>query len=46
MVNDQLNSFSYPADIAGLSYSLYKHIRGFTVRVSGYSDKQDLLLEP
>lgn len=44
MVNDELNEFSYPANLAGLSYSLYKHIRGLTVRISGYSDKQDILL--
>ena len=44
MVNDQLNEFSYPADLAGLNYSLYKHIRGLTIRVSGYSGKQDTLL--
>lgn len=45
MVNDELNEFSYPANLAGLSYSLYKHIRGLTIRISGYSDKQDVLLE-
>ncbi|HSS64049.1 MAG TPA: insulinase family protein, partial [Gammaproteobacteria bacterium] len=44
MVNDELNEFSYAANLAGLSYSLYKHIRGVTVRISGYSDKQDILL--
>ncbi len=44
MVNDELSEFSYPADLAGLSYSLYKHIRGVTIRISGYSDKQDILL--
>jgi secreted Zn-dependent insulinase-like peptidase len=45
LVNDQLTEFSYDADLAGLSYSLYKHIRGFTVRVSGYDDKQAVLVE-
>ncbi len=45
LVNDQLTEFSYDADLAGLSYSLYKHIRGFTVRVSGYDDKQTVLVE-
>ncbi|MEE8624862.1 MAG: insulinase family protein, partial [Acidiferrobacterales bacterium] len=44
IVNDQLNEFSYPAYLAGLSYDLYKHLRGFTVRISGYNDKQPLLL--
>ena len=45
IVNDQLNEFSYPAIIAGLSYRLYPHIRGFSMRISGYNDKQQLLLE-
>jgi len=45
LVNDQLTEFSYDADLAGLSYSLYKHVRGFTVRVSGYDDKQTVLVE-
>lgn len=45
LVNDQLTEFSYDADLAGLSYSLYKHIRGFTVRVAGYDDKQMVLVE-
>ncbi|MCZ6576909.1 MAG: insulinase family protein [Gammaproteobacteria bacterium] len=44
IVNDQLNEFSYPAYLAGLNYSLYSHIRGFSVRISGYDDKQGLLL--
>jgi secreted Zn-dependent insulinase-like peptidase len=44
MVNDQLNEFTYPAHLAGLSYSLYRHVRGLTIRVSGYSGKQDILL--
>lgn len=44
IVNDQLNEFSYPAYLAGLTYDLYKHLRGFTVRISGYNDKQALLL--
>ena len=45
LVNDQLNEFSYPAILAGLSYRLYPHIRGFTIRISGYNDKQPLLLK-
>lgn len=44
-VNEQLNEFSYPALLAGLDYQLYKHLRGITVRISGYHDKQDILLE-
>ncbi len=45
LVNDQLNEFAYPAYLAGLDYSLYRHARGFSVRISGYNDKQRLLLE-
>ncbi|NIR31231.1 MAG: insulinase family protein [Gammaproteobacteria bacterium] len=45
LVNEQLNEFTYPAQVAGLDYRLHKHIRGFTVRISGYDDKQGLLLE-
>ncbi len=44
LVNDQLNEFAYPAHLAGLSYELYKHLRGISVRISGYSDKQAVLL--
>ncbi len=44
LVNDQLDEFSYPVRLAGLSYNLYTHTRGFSVRISGYNDKQDLLL--
>lgn len=43
-IDDQLSEFSYPAYLAGLTYDLYKHIRGFAVRISGYNDKQALLL--
>ncbi|MEH6357497.1 MAG: insulinase family protein [Pseudomonadales bacterium] len=44
-VNERLNEFSYPAALAGLSYQLYPHVRGISVRISGYQDKQPLLLE-
>ena len=44
MVNDALNEFAYAATLAGQSYSLYRHRRGMSVRLSGWSDKQDLLL--
>jgi len=44
-VNEQLNEFSYPATLAGLGYQLYPHVRGISVRISGYHDKQPLLLE-
>ena len=44
MANDALDEFAYPAALAGQSYSLYRHRRGLSVRLSGWSDKQDLLL--
>ena len=44
MANDALNEFAYPAALAGQSYSLYRHRRGISARLSGWSDKQDLLL--
>ena len=44
MTNDALEEFTYPAALAGQSYSLYRQRRGITVRLSGWSDKQDLLL--
>ncbi len=43
-VNEQLNEYSYPAALAGLSYSLYSHSRGLTMKISGYNDKQSVLL--
>jgi len=44
MLNDHLNSFSYPALLAGQEYSLYGHQRGLGIRLFGYRDKQDVLL--
>lgn len=45
IVADQLNAFSYPATLAGLGYEIYRHQRGFSVRVEGYNDRQAILLE-
>ena len=45
LLNDHLNSFSYPALLAGQEYSLYGHMRGLGIRLYGYRDKQDVLLE-
>ncbi len=44
LVNNQLNKVSYPARLAGVNYSLYQHGRGYSVRLSGYEDKQHELL--
>ncbi len=45
LVNDQLDAFVYPARLAGLDYSLYTHVRGLSVRIEGYDDRQAVLLE-
>ncbi len=45
MVQEQLNEFSYSAALAGLGYEIYSHQRGISVRVTGYNDKQTLLLD-
>lgn len=44
LVKDQLNEYAYNAGLAGLRYDLYRHVRGLSVRIDGYSDKQALLL--
>jgi insulysin len=45
LARDALNAHAYPARLAGLSYSLHGNLRGFGVSVSGYDDKQPLLLD-
>lgn len=44
MVMDQLDAYAYPAQLAGLSYSVYSHLRGISIRVGGYDDKLNVLL--
>lgn len=44
LLTDSLNEYSYPAYLAGLHYELYKHMRGVTIKISGYSDRQAQLL--
>ncbi len=41
---DVLDEYAYPARLADLEYDIYKHVRGFTIRVSGFDDKLDVLL--
>lgn len=43
-VRDELNALAYPARVAGLDYRIYSHLRGITVRISGYSDKLPRLM--
>ncbi len=45
LAKDALTEFSYPAYLAGLDFKLYKHLRGITVRIDGFSDKQPVLLK-
>ena len=44
MINDSLNEYSYPAYLAGLDYTFYRNSRGVTIKVSGYSEKLETLL--
>ncbi len=44
LVKDEVNEFTYPALLAGLSFNIYKHAQGISLRISGYNDKQEVLL--
>jgi secreted Zn-dependent insulinase-like peptidase len=44
LLKDEVNEFAYPALLAGLSFDIYKHAQGISLRVSGYNDKQAVLL--
>ncbi len=45
LFSDQLNEDAYPAYLAGLDFSLRPHMRGITVKINGYNDKQQILLD-
>lgn len=45
LLKDAVNEFTYPALLAGLNFDVYKHAQGISLRVSGYDDKQLLLLD-
>ena len=45
LLRDQVNEFAYPALLAGLSFNIYKHAQGISLRISGYDDKQSVLLQ-
>lgn len=45
LLKDAVNEFTYPALLAGLNFDLYKHAQGISLRISGYNDKQERLLE-
>lgn len=44
-VNEALNTYSYPAHLAGLSYGLSANTRGLQLMLSGYQDKLPELLK-
>lgn len=44
MVRDQLNAETYPALLAGLGFNVQRWSHGIALSVSGYSDKQQVLL--
>ncbi|MDF1582581.1 MAG: insulinase family protein [Methyloprofundus sp.] len=45
IITKQLNSYAYPASLAGLQYSIYATERGLSISLSGYDQKQPILLE-
>ena len=45
IVKDALNSMSYPAYLAGLTYEIETVAQGFKVLLQGYSEKQVVLIE-
>ncbi|WP_349922076.1 insulinase family protein [Aeromonas veronii] len=45
LLQDHLNALTYPAELAGLGYQIYAHQGGFTINMSGFADKQPLLLD-
>jgi insulysin len=40
-----LTEFSYPAEIAGIDFSVNHLLEGLYVLISGYNDKQHVLLQ-
>ena len=45
LLNDELNELTYPAFLAGLNFSFYTSPWGISMRVTGYTDQQDVLME-
>jgi secreted Zn-dependent insulinase-like peptidase len=45
VLKDDVNEYTYPALLAGLSFNFYKHAQGISLRITGYNDKQALLLQ-
>jgi secreted Zn-dependent insulinase-like peptidase len=45
MLRENLNEFSYPAALAGLSYDISRTSRSISIRVQGFNERQPVLLE-
>ena len=45
MINEQLNEALYDAALAGLNAELYPHLRGLSIKVSGYNQRLNRLLK-
>lgn len=45
LLADLVNEYAYEAALAGLTFSLYNRAEGIGLRLSGYTDKQAVLLE-
>jgi len=45
IISKQVNAWAYPAQLAGLDYRVYTHLRGMTIRVGGYNDRLDELFD-
>ena len=45
LLSDAVNEFTYPALLAGLNFSISTNSRGIGLNISGYNDKQMVLLE-
>ena len=45
LLSRSLNEDSYPASVAGLDYGVYMTRRGVDIALSGYQDKQNVLLD-
>ncbi len=45
IIKKQLNSYAYPARLAGLNYSVYATERGMSISIAGYDQKQTVMLE-
>ncbi len=45
LVQDKLNAVAYPAQLAGLGYTVSATDKGFIIQLSGFSDKQPVLLQ-